>query len=150
MDPADFKSQLFDHCVKILNDKANHAKNAMEEHQQMANEYGPPKDRYDSFRTQLLRKRDLFAEQYLLVLQELKLLEALDLKRTHNKVEFGAYVVTSAQNLFIATGIGQVKVGDETVFVISTKVPVYQVISGLKASESYQFNGKTFVILSIF
>ena len=32
-------------------------KAAMDEAQQSANEYGPPKDRYDSFRMQQLRKK---------------------------------------------------------------------------------------------
>lgn len=36
----------------------------MDEAQQQSNDYGQNKDRYDSFRTKILRQRDMYAKQY--------------------------------------------------------------------------------------
>ena len=52
-------------------------KREMDEHQQMANDYGPPKDRYDAFRSQMLRRRDIFAEQMQKANEELIVLDKI-------------------------------------------------------------------------
>jgi len=68
--PLDFKKKLFTHCLQIHSKKIEDLKHLIDETQQLANEYGPPKDRYDSFRTQLLRKKDMYSQQLAILLNE--------------------------------------------------------------------------------
>lgn len=143
------KKELIEFCILNRQSIAENAKMEMNEFQQQANEYGSPKDRYDSFRAQLLRKRDLFAEQYQKVLDEIALLNRINCHAKSLKAEFGAIIITDNQNLFVATGIGKIVFQDLTFFIISTHVPVFKAVDGLKEGDSFEVNGKKFVIKTI-
>lgn len=143
------KKAVWESCYHLLQQKVEHAESAMLDQQKMANEYGPPKDRYDSFRAQLLRKRDLFAEQFQQAKDELDILLKIDPEATSEKVEFGALVQTNGPLLFIAVGLGKISVEGIDVFVISPKVPLFNAIRDLQVNDSYEFNKRSFSILKI-
>lgn len=145
----EIKKQLLEACIVHQKEVADNAKREMKEIQQQANEYGPPKDRYDAFRTQLLRKRDLHAEQYQKALDELSTLKIIDTKTILDKVQFGAFVKTNLHELFIAIGIGKINLDSKTYFVISPHVPIFKAIEGKQIGDKVVFNGKTIEILDI-
>ena len=92
----ELKYKLVETGVQLLKERAENAKKAMEELQQSANDYGLPKDRYDSFRAQVLRKRDLFAEQFQKALEEMDIMQKIDAKKISEKVEFGSIIITDS------------------------------------------------------
>lgn len=145
-----FKKGLLEACIQNCENQAENAKAAMEETQKMANEYGAPKDRYDSFRTQLLRKRDLYAEQYQKALNELELIKKAQEIGICSEVQFGAAVITNMQKLFIVTGIGKFNYDKEDWYAISTAVPVFEAIKGKRKGDSVSFNGRKIEIADIF
>ena len=53
MDKLHLKKALVEACRKIKNDTEINLRTAVKEAEQSANEYGQPKDRYDSYREQL-------------------------------------------------------------------------------------------------
>ena len=67
------KKIIIDRCLQRLEDNYKTAMSEVNETQQAANETGPPKDRYDPFRSQMLRRRNLFAEQCQTILNEIVL-----------------------------------------------------------------------------
>jgi len=71
MELIEIKIRVHQKCIEKQKEILENAKAAMDDAQKVANEYGQPKDRYDSFRTQLLRKRDLFAQQYEKAIKEM-------------------------------------------------------------------------------
>jgi len=136
-------------CKSIQQDSIDNLKTAMDESQKSANEYGPPKDRYDSFRTQLLRKRDMYAQQLAKANNQLEVLNSIDLKKNHDKVTFGSLVFTDKQNIFISIGLGKFEVNKQTFFAISPFVPIYKAMEGKKRGEEFIFNSNSFKILDI-
>lgn len=144
------KTNIIIECKNALNNKASAAKQAMDDNQQQANEYGLPKDRYDSFRTQLLQKRDLFAVQYQKFVDDIKMIELIDSKSTFYKIKFGAVVVTDAQSFFVAVGLGKVSVNNSDFFVISPKVPLFNAMKDKSVSDTFNYNGKEFLIMKVF
>ncbi|HBS87243.1 MAG: hypothetical protein A2W91_03415 [Bacteroidetes bacterium GWF2_38_335] len=140
------KQLIYNACLENRKSIAENAKSAMDDIQQQANEYGPPKDRYDSFRAQLLRKRDLFAEQYQNALNDIDVLKKIKPESVSLKVEFGSLFRTGKQWMFIAIGIGKITIDKIDIFVISPAVPVFKAMDGKKAGEYYIFNGKQFGI----
>jgi len=144
------KKKLLDTCFQIQEEAVVTAKSAMNEAQDAANEYGPPKDRYDSFRTQLLRKRDMFAQQYQRALDELEILKKIDFDTQYDSVSVGSVVITDQVKMFVSIGLGKFETDGETWFAISPLVPLYKVISGLKPGDEYSFNNKRFKILDVF
>ena len=73
----------------------------------------------------------------------------IDPDKKSDCVEFGSYVTTDRQKMFISVSIGQLTCKDETFYAISVKVPVYAVMKGKKVGESFTFNGATQKILNI-
>jgi hypothetical protein len=143
------KNKLIEQCLLILKERADNAKKAMDELQQSDNEYGLPKDRYDSFRAQVLRKRDLFAEQYQKTMDEIDLIKKIDPEKKSEKVEFGSILITNKQKLFVSISLGKIVLENEEYYAISTQVPIYNAIKGKKAGEKFEFNGNKFEIIKL-
>lgn len=146
----EIKSKILQECIAQVQKLADIAQAEMKEHQKMANDYGAPKDRYDAFRNQMLRKRDQFAKQYQRALYDLAILEKIDSSVLCTKAGFGAVVVTNINKLFISISLGKLVVEGEEYFAISTKVPIFKAIEGLSKGDVFTFNGKDFKIMEVF
>ncbi|MEI7596612.1 MAG: hypothetical protein WCK02_12750 [Bacteroidota bacterium] len=146
---SNLKAKILLECKNILTLSLENIRTAMHDAQTTANDYGMPKDRYDSFRTQMLSKRDMFAQQVQRTLDEITLIEKIDPDLICKTVVFGAVVKTTNQNMIIATGLGKIIVDGETFYSISTAVPIYKTIQGLKKGDSYSFQGKNYKIIDV-
>jgi hypothetical protein len=144
------KNELWQKCMSMVNERINNLREAMEEAQKSANEYGPPKDRYDSFRTQLLRKRDMYGQQLSLATEQKKTLENIDLTKSFKKAGFGSLVLTDSQAIFIAVGLGKIILDGKTCYAVSPLVPIAQALSNKGEGEEFELNGKKSKILQVF
>jgi hypothetical protein len=149
-DQTIIKQKILAACIAEVQKTMDNLKAAMDDAQQQANDYGQPKDRYDSFRTQLLRKRDMFAQQLHKANEDMGLLKKINPKEIKTKVEFGVVVITDTQNLLIGAGIGKFIVDKKEFFSISVAVPVFKVLKDKKAGEIVVFNGRKIIIENIF
>lgn len=145
-----YKTKVLEVCSQQLLKTTENMKREMDDCQQMANDYGPPKDRYDAFRSQMLRKRDFFALQMSKANQELAIISSIKPNVIKKKVEFGALVFTDKQNYFVATSIGKIEIGDTSFFCISPAVPIFKVLSGLKPGDNAKFNDNIISITDVF
>ncbi|MDP3461438.1 MAG: hypothetical protein Q8S18_01480 [Bacteroidales bacterium] len=145
---VDYKKKLIHHCIQLQQDSYQVILTSMNESQAEANAYGPPKDRYDGFRNQQLRKGQLFEKQAGQVLQNLKALNIIG-ETSLSKVDFGALVETDRMLFFISIGIGLIDFEGKKVAVISTQVPIYKVMHALKSDDKFSFAGNTHTIISI-
>jgi len=143
------KEKLLTKCIELKVESETNILAAMEDAQQSANEYGAPKDRYDSFRAQLMRKRDMLGHQLAVVQDELRYLRQVNAYTFVKTVEAGALVILDSQILFILAGIGKVVIDSKTVYVVSPVVPLVQAMKGLKPGDSFSFRGATMKILEI-
>ena len=144
------KKSILEACRKQQAKVMEHIKGAMDEARDSANEYGLPKDRYDSYRMQLMRKRDMFAKQLQKAADQMEVLNRLDPEQLNDKAELGSVVITSDQKLFISSGIGKVNANGETYFALSAVVPFFPAVKGLKKGDEYEFRGKKGKIIDIF
>ena len=145
-----YKKRLVAKCKEYLNASAMNIKSAMDEAQHSANEYGQPKDRYDSYRTQVLRKRDMLGKQLQLTIEQITVLDKIGIDRLHDKVEFGSVVFTEKQKIFVATGIGKLQFEEEDFFVISPKVPIYEAMKGKARGDTFRFRDIEQKIIDVF
>lgn len=145
-----YKTALLEQCKAQQLKTIENLKLAMEDCQQMANEYGPPKDRYDAFRMQLLRKRDFFAQQMQKANQELVILTSIKPAELKDKVELGAVIMGDKATYFISISIGQVEYAGQTVLCISPAAPVYKAMAGMKAGGKVIFNNNPILIQDVF
>jgi hypothetical protein len=145
----ELKKILLSACLDEIDEKTASLQKAMDDAQQSANDYGQPKDRYDSYRAQLLRKRDMLGQQLQKLLQQRDVLERLDPEKISTSVGFGSVVITDKQKIFVSIGLGKKIINGEEYFIISGGVPFYKSIEGKMAGEDFEFRGQKYRILEI-
>ena len=150
MDRLKLKQKILDACFEQQTKVMENLKVVMEEVADSAEEYGLPKDLYDSYRNQMMSKRDMFAQQILKINEQIDILRRVDMAKIFNQVRFGAVVITESQRLFVAAGIGKIVVEGLEYYVISAMVPFYNAIDGKRAGDTYEFRGKKEKILDVF
>ncbi len=149
MKTPEFKAELIAHLMQMQEQAISHARKAMDEAQQEANNYGTPKDRYDGFRNQQLRKKDMFAKQVSQAMVNLDLLKKPELQKQQSEAGFGALIQTDSDLFFIAIGMGIIRFKNESVIVVSILVPIFQAMKEKKIGDSFSFNKRNFKILQI-
>jgi hypothetical protein len=143
-DVLEVKRQLLQLCVQMQQDRVDHARKAMEEAQQSANqeERSTAGDKYDTSRAMSHNVRDMNARQLQEALRELALLGQLHLAVGTGEVRLGSLVHTSAGNYFVAVSGGPYTVAGQTYFAVSTAAPLGRELLGKKAGDTFPFRGK--------
>ena len=150
MTNQELKSSLLQKCIEQQLQGINDLQQQMDDAQQQSNDYGQPKDRYDAFKTKLLRQKDMFAQQQAKGKIVLSTLKQIPIEETFSQVEFGTVVITNKQKLFVAAGPGKIEIEGETFFAISPQVPIFNALKGLKPGETTVFNGMNIEIKEVF
>ena len=150
MTNQELKASLLQKCIDQQLQSINDLQQQMDDAQQQANDYGQPKDRYDAFKTKMLRQKDMFAQQQAKGKIVLSTLKQIPLEQTYSEVVFGAVVITNKQKLFVAAGMGKIEVDGEVYFAISPQVPIFNALKGLKVGDSTVFNGIKIEVKEVF
>lgn len=144
------RQQVICSCIQQQEHIANIAKQEMDSAQQQSNDYGANVDRYDSYRTKMMRSRDMYARQYSNALAGIRALQDLLKMPPFDAVEHGACVVTDRQKFFLSIGAGKFMVGNDVYFAISAQTPIYQTVKGHKVGDVFVINGQSQTIKEIF
>ena len=144
------RQQVICSCIQQQEHIASVAKQEMDSAQQQSNDYGANVDRYDSYRTKMLRSRDMYARQYSNALGGIRALQELQKLSPFDTVDQGACVVTDRQHFLLSIGAGKFSVGNEVWFAISAQTPIYAALKGKRVGDSLVFNGQPQTIKEIF
>jgi hypothetical protein len=150
MDKLLIKKRLRDECLDRQRKTAKSYIDSMSEAQQSANEYGNPEDWFDTYKSDLLNKRDMLSQQLTKVMDEIKVIERIDVTKELENVSFGSVVITDDQKLFISVGIGKVELDKDVYYAISPSVPIFNAIRNLKKGDVFDFRGKKIKICEVF
>ena len=149
--------QIIQACLQQQQQLADTAKQEMESAQQQSNDYGANVDRYDSYRTKMMRTRDMYAKQLSNANAGIRVLQELLNHSPFEKAEHGAIVITNRQNFFLSIGAGKFmvpyrsaeSVPQQVFFAISAQTPIYMALKGKSTGDSITFNGITQTITEI-
>jgi len=144
------RQQVICSCIEQQEHIATIAKQEMDSAQQQSNDYGANVDRYDSYRTKMMRSRDMYARQYSNAQTGVRYLQDLLKLPPFDVVEHGACVVTDRQNFLLSIGAGKFMVGNQVWFAISAQTPIYAALKGKKVGDGIVFNGQSQTIKEIF
>ena len=141
----EFKAAVYQTAITQLKQKeallAEERKNIIESI--LEEEKNSAGDKYETSRetmTQDLNSLEKQIKQGKLDLEELYRLQAI--KDTPPTVQEGALVQLGTDWFLLAVSIGQVKVGDKQVFLLSKNSPLGELLVGKKLNESLLFRGK--------
>ena len=141
-------------CIELQEHIAFVAKQEMDSAQQQSNDYGANVDRYDSYRTKMMRSRDMYAKQLANANAGLRVLGDLLKMPPLDTADHGAVVITDRQRFFMSIGLGKFQVESdgkkEDFYAISAQTPVYIALKGKKVGDSITINGITQTIKEIY
>jgi hypothetical protein len=143
------RQQVICSCIEQQEHIASIAKQEMDSAQQQSNDYGANVDRYDSYRTKMMRSRDMYARQYSNALAGIRTLQELQKLPPFERVEHGAVVVTDRQAFLLSIGAGKFMVGNKVFFAISAQTPIYAALKGKKVGYALVVNGQRQIIQEI-
>ena len=146
----ELKNKLKLECQRVQKKIVDTSKATLDEAQNALNEYGPNKDRYDSFRDQLISRRDLCTLQYSKAITEYSVMDKINPKLINKVAEFGSVVVTDSCRFYISISAGKIELDGQLYYAISPGVPLFKVMEGKKQGDSFEFNGKKQVIKELF
>jgi transcription elongation GreA/GreB family factor len=146
----EIKEQLLNKCIEQQQEVIRQLEQEISDAQKQANDYGQPKDRYDAFRTKLMRQIELYAKQLDKAKVVINTLHKIPVDQQLTSVEFGAIVITNKQNLFISAGLGKIAIDGKEFYAISAQVPIFKALNGKQKGEEVVFNGTTFLIKEVF
>ena len=150
------RRRIIQACIAHQQHIAGVAKQEMDSAQQQSNDYGANVDRYDSYRTKMMRARDMYAKQLSNANSSLRYLqEALRLP-PFERAEHGSIVITDRQRFFLSIGAGKFVVneaesptGMQYYFAISAQTPIYLALKGKAVGEQFVAAGITHTIMEI-
>lgn len=146
----EIKEKLLNKCIEQQMEVIRQLEQEINDAQKQANDYGQPKDRYDAFRTKLMRQIELFAIQLDKAKIVLNTLHKIPLDQEINSVEFGAIVINNKQNLFISAGLGKIEIDGKEFYAVSAQVPIFHALRGKQKGDEVVFNGKSLLVKDIF
>ena len=154
MTREEHRQQVICSCIKQQEHIAIVAKQEMDSAQQQSNDYGANVDRYDSYRTKMMRSRDMYAKQLSNANAGLRVLGDLLKMPPFDTADHGAIVITDRQRFFLSIGLGKFQVESdgkkEDFYAISAQTPVYIALKGKRVGESITINGISQTIEDIY
>ena len=143
------KQILIAECIAREEEVSQTAQNLMNEAQQMANDYGPPKDRYDAFRTKQMRLADMYSKQFDTAQSNIRTLRMINPDKVSKCIEFGSLVCTDNQKMFVSVSLGKIDFENDVYYAISVQVPIFKAMEGKKKGDEFIFNGIKHKIISL-
>jgi len=150
MDKPALKEQILADSKAKLSETLQQLQHEMDETRRLSNEYGAPKDRYDPYRTKMMRQNELYAGQMGQTNHMMQALENIKPDQIMDSVQFGAVVITDKQNIFVATGMGKFESGGVAYYSISSQAPIFKAMENAKAGSFFEINGQRFEIKDVF
>ncbi len=106
-------------------------------------------DKYETARAMAQNEFTRLSNQLKVVKSDLGLIQRMNVDDVYTTVQMGALVQTEKRLIYIATGLGKMEVGGETVIAISPSSPLAQVFMSHKALDTVQFQGQDEKILTV-
>ena len=146
------KEQLYTHCVNTIEKKMVVIHSVLNSAQDSANHEtkSTAGDKHDTARAMAHLESEKNAKQLAEINKLKKALPYLKDYQPKDVVELGSAVKTTGANYYISISLGAASIENETFFCISAVTPIGKLLMGKKVGDSITFNGKSFVIESIF
>lgn len=143
------KETLYQLCLSFMEQRIHTAETALAQAREASNDdtKSSAGDKYETSREMM--QQDIDRNKRLLIdaQDNLRVLQAID---THaadaDTVRHGSLVSTNQGNFYISVSVGQLTVGDKSVFAISPASPIGKLLLNKKKGDKFAFNGNNYVV----
>ncbi len=144
----DIKSDLYHYCASYIATKTATIKRQIAEIREAAE--GETKssagDKYETAREMMQQDIDMNMARMAELLKMSETMERIPHEGMQDTILPGSVVQTDQGNYYIAVSAGTTEIRGERYFLISALSPIGMKLSGLKAGDSFTFNGKNIVV----
>ncbi|MEO5911239.1 MAG: hypothetical protein ABIP95_10150 [Pelobium sp.] len=147
----DFKEQLFQHCLTLLKKKEEDLKADIANLRDgIANDSKSSMgDKYETSREMSQQEINRLEQQLANNGQQLFQLKALNLNSSAKNIGLGSLVKTNIGDFFISIALGEIKLAQNSLFMISPVSPLGKLLIGKEKGSHFEMNKKEIEILSI-
>jgi len=107
-------------------------------------------DKFETSRSLMQIEYDKINNQFLILKNQLKTIESINLIGKKTSLGFGSIARTKNSYYFISIGLGKYTVDNNTVYVISLSSPIGKLLNNKKIGDKILFNNKEELILDIY
>ncbi|MCU0437533.1 MAG: 3-oxoacyl-ACP synthase [Raineya sp.] len=146
------KEILVGKCLEILKNK----KSILEKNIELAQEASRDDtkssagDKYETTRAMMQIEIDSNKKRLLETQALENILLNIDINTTYTKISLGSMVITNQGIFFISIGLGQIKLENDTFFIISPDSPIGKELINKQTGNTFAFNQKNYIIEKIF
>jgi hypothetical protein len=145
------KATILTYVKNYLDQRMQTSLDAMNAAQESAN--GESKssagDKYETSRAMGHLDRDMHARMYQQTREERKLVERIDESLIYKKGASGALIKTTMGDFFLSVSIGNIKIDEKAIMIISPQSPIGALLMGKMVGDKFSFRGKEAEILTI-
>ncbi|MFA0963634.1 3-oxoacyl-ACP synthase [Roseivirga sp. BDSF3-8] len=142
------KEQIHNVCLEEVNTRIQRLKEAIKEAQEAANneDKSSAGDKYETGRAMAHIEREKYTGQLNAVQDMRSVLDSINAKKMREEAVLGSVIRTNLGIFYIAVSLGQIKVGGESVFVVSPVSPIGQAMASKKVGDQMELNGRNYRI----
>ena len=145
------KISLHKICYNIAEKRISNIKNILQDVQDAANNETKSSagDKHETGRAMAQLETEKLSTQLSEALKLEQVLQQINPELEHKIVGLGSLVITNNGSFYISVSLGKIEINDEIYFAISAVSPIGKLLLTKKEKESFSFNGKSYVILSV-
>lgn len=146
------KQELYSKCLKYAKSRVETAEKAisMAEEAAVNDTKSSAGDKYETTREMMQQEISRNQNQLQEAGKVLYALSLIDFSKISKTVQPGSLVLTNNGNFFIAISAGEIKSAAETYFAISPASPLTKNLTGLKAGNKINYNGREYIIKDVY
>lgn len=146
------KSDLFQYCLKAVQERRAIIEEAFLNAQASANEETKSSagDKYETGRAMMHLEKEKLSTQLAEVSKMEMALSQIDPNKKNRLVAIGSLVSTTNANYFLSVSLGEILMGKNKYFAISPASPIGRAMLGKAENENFEFGGKKVKIEKVF
>ena len=145
------KKELLNLCKRVLQDRIDLNKKAMDQTQASANEESKSSsgDKYETGRAMMQIEKENAAGQLAEALNLKRALDQIPPNKFSDIIQIGSIVITNNGNFYISVAIGKIELNGQDYFAISPVSPVGKEMINRKAGDSFIVNNRSFKVKEV-
>ena len=145
------KENLYNQCQLLVNMRLSVIQNAIGKigESLFSETKSSAGDKHETGRAMLQLEREKAGNQLAEIQKINTILSKIDINNTSKTICLGSVVYTTNANYFIAISKGELVVGNDTFYAISTSTPIGQLLMGKKEGEEIKFREQQFNIITV-
>ena len=148
---SNLKNKIHYKCVEFAQQRVMDLKKIIQEAQTAANNETKSSagDKHETGRAMAQLETEKLSKQLSEALKIEQTITQINPNTDHQQVRLGSLITTNNGSFYISASLGKIKIENNIYFAISSSSPIGNLLLTKKEKETFSFNGKNYVIVSI-